>query len=44
MTFEHWKRRLQQEAMPAYQLIPELIADDLRLGRLAPRDRLPTMR
>jgi DNA-binding transcriptional MocR family regulator len=44
MTFEHWKRRLQQEAMPAYQLIPELIADDLRQGRLAPRDRLPTMR
>ena len=42
MTFEHWKRRLRQGAVPAYQLIPELIADDLQQGRLAPRDRKST--
>lgn len=44
MTFEHWKRRLRQGAVPAYQLIPELIADDLQQGRLAPRERLPPLR
>lgn len=30
--------------MPAYLEVPELIADDLRQGRLAPRDRLPPLR
>ena len=44
MNFDHWKRRLTQGGTPAYQLIPELIADDLRLGRLAPRQRLPPLR
>lgn len=44
MPFTHWKRRLQQSALPAYQLIPELIAEDLEHGRIAPRERLPPLR
>lgn len=44
MPFTHWKRRLQQSALPAYQLIPELIAEDLQHGRIAPRERLPPLR
>lgn len=44
MPFSHWKRRLQQSPMPAYQLIPELIAEDLEQGRLAPHERLPPLR
>ena len=44
MSFAHWKRRLPHAALPAYQLIPDLIAEDLQQGRLAPRERLPTLR
>lgn len=44
MPFTHWKSRLQGSSLPAYQLIPDLIADDLQQGRLAPRERLPPLR
>ena len=44
MTFTHWKRRLQGSQLPAYQLIPDLIAEDLQQGRMAPRERLPPLR
>lgn len=44
MPFTHWKSRLQRSTLPAYQLIPDLIADDLQQGRLAPRERLPPLR
>jgi DNA-binding transcriptional MocR family regulator len=44
MTFQHWRRRLQESTAPAYQLIPQLLAEDLESGRLTPRDRLPTIR
>ncbi len=44
MSYSHWKRRLREAALPAYQLIPDLIADDLQQGRLAPRQRLPPLR
>ncbi|WP_409450605.1 PLP-dependent aminotransferase family protein [Aquabacterium sp. J223] len=39
-----WRRRLEASDQPAYVVIPELIAEDLRDGRLAERDRLPTLR
>ena len=42
--FHHWRRRLVGVARPAYLLVADFIADDLRTGRLAPRDRLPTLR
>lgn len=44
MPFSHWIPRLRQSELPAYQLIPELLVDDLQRGRLAPRDRLPPLR
>lgn len=44
MSFAHWISRIKGSALPAYQLIPELIAEDLQQGRLAPRDRLPPLR
>lgn len=44
----HWRRRLAASDQPAYRLIADLIADliaeDVRTGRLGPRDRLPTLR
>ena len=40
----HWLRRLQGSDQPAYLQIADLIAEDLRTGRLAARDRLPTLR
>jgi DNA-binding transcriptional MocR family regulator len=40
----HWKKRLDASDRPAYLLIPDLISEDLRDGRLAVRDRLPTLR
>ena len=40
----HWLRRLQASDQPAYLQIADLIAEDLRTGRLAARDRLPTLR
>ncbi|WP_066259158.1 PLP-dependent aminotransferase family protein [Hydrogenophaga flava] len=44
MPFTHWIARLRSSTLPAYQLIPELIAQDLQSGRLAPRERLPPLR
>lgn len=44
MPFTHWTARLRSSTLPAYQLIPELIAQDLQSGRLAPRERLPPLR
>ncbi|HEY9066969.1 MAG TPA: PLP-dependent aminotransferase family protein [Burkholderiaceae bacterium] len=41
---QHWRRRLATSERPAYLLIPDLIAEDLRDGRLNARDRLPTLR
>ncbi len=41
---QHWRRRLATSDQPAYLLIADLIAEDLRDGRLAARDRLPTLR
>ena len=40
----HWRRRLAASDQPAYLLIADLIAEDVRTGRLGPRDRLPTLR
>jgi len=39
-----WRRRIETSDRPIYLLIPELIAEDVREGRLAARDRLPTVR
>ena len=44
MPFSHWIARLQSSSLPAYLLIPELIAEDLQQGRLSPRERLPPLR
>ena len=43
-TTQHWRKRLSASDRPAYLAIPDLIAEDLRDGRLAARDRLPTLR
>jgi DNA-binding transcriptional MocR family regulator len=40
----HWLKRLETSDRPAYLLIADLIAEDVRNGRLAARDRLPTLR
>jgi DNA-binding transcriptional MocR family regulator len=40
----HWIKRLRNSDRPAYLLIADLIAEDVRDGRLTPRDRLPTLR
>ncbi|MES2424265.1 MAG: PLP-dependent aminotransferase family protein [Pseudomonadota bacterium] len=39
-----WDKRLQASSKPAYLLLADLIAEDMRVGRLSPRDRLPTLR
>ena len=39
-----WAKRLQASAKPAYLMLADLIAEDMRVGRLAARDRLPTLR
>jgi DNA-binding transcriptional MocR family regulator len=44
MNVSQWKRRLREADRPAYQLIADLIADDLEQGRLAPRERIPPLR
>lgn len=44
MPFTHWMARLKASALPAYQYIPDLIAQDLQMGRLSPRERLPPLR
>lgn len=41
---ERWRRRLTHSDQPAYLLIPELIAEDVREQRLDARERLPTLR
>ncbi|TAK78839.1 MAG: PLP-dependent aminotransferase family protein [Aquabacterium sp.] len=46
---DHWLRRLHEAQpgntrKPAYLLIADLIAEDIRSGRLAARDRLPPLR
>ena len=43
-TTQHWRKRLIASDRPAYLTIPDLIAEDLRDGRLTTRDRLPTLR
>jgi DNA-binding transcriptional MocR family regulator len=43
-ALQHWRRRLDSSDQPAYRLIADLIAEDLRSGRLSPRERLPTLR
>jgi len=39
-----WRRRIEASDRPAYLLIPDLIEEDLRAQRVAPRERLPTLR
>lgn len=39
-----WRRRIETSERPAYLLIPDLIAEDMRDERLLARDRLPTLR
>jgi DNA-binding transcriptional MocR family regulator len=39
-----WRRRIETSERPAYLLIPDLIAEDVRDERLLARDRLPTLR
>lgn len=41
---QQWSRRLQASTKPAYLILPDLIAEDVRVGRLCARDRLPTLR
>ena len=43
-TPAHWSKKLQKSDKPAYLLIADLIADDIRTGRLSNRDKLPTLR
>ena len=43
-TAHHWVKQLQANSKPAYLLIADLIAEDVRLGRLSARDKLPTLR
>ncbi len=40
----HWVRPVAQGGKPAYLLVADLIEEDLRTGRLMPRDQLPTLR
>lgn len=44
MSYVHWVHRLRTNSLPAYLQIPDLIAEDLQNGRLAPRERLPPLR
>lgn len=43
-TSHLWLKRLEAIERPAYLAIADLIADDVRTGRLGARDRLPTLR
>ena len=40
----HWRKQLRNSPRPAYLLLAELIAEDIKTGRLGVRDRLPTLR
>ncbi|MEP6723579.1 MAG: PLP-dependent aminotransferase family protein [Variovorax sp.] len=39
-----WRKRIESSDKPAYLLLADLIADDIRSGRLTARDKLPTLR
>jgi DNA-binding transcriptional MocR family regulator len=39
-----WAKRLRENVRPAYAVIAELIAEDMKSGRLAGGDRLPPLR
>ena len=41
---KRWNKTLRESGKPAYQLIAELIAIDIKSGRLTVKDRLPTLR
>ena len=41
---QQWQRKLEASSKPAYLLLADLIADDIRTGRLTARDQLPTLR
>lgn len=41
---QHWLRRLATSDRPAYLLIADLIAEDIKSGRLNAREQLPTLR
>ena len=41
---QHWQKRLEANPKPAYLLLADLIAEDIRTGRLSARDQLPTLR
>ena len=41
---QQWQRKLETSSKPAYLLLADLIADDIRTGRLTARDQLPTLR
>lgn len=43
-TTQQWQKRLESSNKPAYLLLADLIADDIRTGRLIARDKLPTLR
>ncbi|WP_018411976.1 aminotransferase-like domain-containing protein [Methyloversatilis thermotolerans] len=43
-TSQIWLKRIRSSNKPAYLLIADLIAEDVRSGRLSPRDRLPALR
>ena len=43
-TTQHWIKKLEKSSKPAYLLMADLIAEDIRTGRLGARDRLPTLR
>jgi DNA-binding transcriptional MocR family regulator len=43
-TSQLWLKRIRSSNKPAYLLIADLIAEDVRSGRLTPRDRLPALR
>jgi DNA-binding transcriptional MocR family regulator len=40
----HWIKKLHRSDKPAYLAMADLIAEDIRTGRLVARDRLPTLR
>jgi len=41
---QQWNKRLESSDKPAYLLLADLIAEDIRTGRLTARDKLPTLR
>ncbi|WP_459625508.1 GntR family transcriptional regulator, partial [Burkholderia sp. 3C] len=43
-SLAHWSKRLAESRKPAYLLIPDLIEEDVAVGRLKPRDRMPGLR